>query len=517
MARIAVGGFQHETNTFAPVKADFAAFEQPDAWPALTRGDGLFSAVAGINLPLAGFVEAARASGHELAPLSWCSATPSAHVTEGAFERVAAMLLEDIAAAEPDAVYLDLHGAMVTEHCEDGEGELLRRVRAALAPETPVVASLDLHANVSAEMCRAASALTAYRSYPHIDMAETGARAAELVDALLASGGDVSHHLRAIDFLVPINAQCTMEEPAGALYRRLAELEAAAGVWRLSFAMGFPPADISICGPSVYGCGADSEAVERAVDTLADEIQARESEFVETLYQPDEAVRLAMANAAPGPFVIADTQDNPGAGGNSDTTGMLESLIRCGAQGAVLAILYDPEAAAAAHAAGAGHRFKAALGGKSGQPGQHSYEGKFRVERLGDGHFTATGPMWHGARIELGPMALLKVEDKHADVRVIVASRKFQAADQSIFRHLGLEPAEQKILVLKSSVHFRADFQPIAARIVTAVAPGPNLADTRKFPYRHLRPGLKIKPGGPRVLKTDDGLGGGYCSYAEME
>ncbi|MBR46689.1 MAG: microcystin degradation protein MlrC, partial [Rhodospirillaceae bacterium] len=112
MARIAVGGFQHETNTFAPVKADFDAFAQADAWPALTRGDGLFDAVAGINLPLAGFVEAAGAAGHELLPLSWCSASPSAHVTEDAFERVSAMLLEDIAAAKPDAVYLDLHGAM---------------------------------------------------------------------------------------------------------------------------------------------------------------------------------------------------------------------------------------------------------------------------------------------------------------------------------------------------------------------------------------------------------------------
>ena len=119
--------------------------------------------------------------------------------------------------------------------------------------------------------------------------------------------------------------------------------------------------------------------------------------------------------------------------------------------------------------------------------------------------------------MELGPMALLKVEDKGSDVRVIISSRKFQAADQSVFRHLGLEPAEQKILVLKSSVHFRADFQPIAAAIITAIAPGPNLADTRKFPYRNLRPGLRIQPNGPRVLDPGAGSSGGYCSYGEME
>jgi microcystin degradation protein MlrC len=516
MARIAVGGFQHETNTFAPVSADFAAFEQADAWPALTRGDGLFDAVAGINLPLAGFVTAAQQAGHTLLPLSWCSASPSAQVTEDAFERISAMLLEDIAAARPDAVYLDLHGAMVSEHFQDGEGELLRRVRAALGPDAPLVASLDLHTNMSPEMCAAASALVAYRSYPHIDMAETGGRAAGLMDRILSAATAPATHFRPVEFLIPINAQCTMEEPAGGLYRRLGELEAASGVWSLSFAMGFPPADIAICGPSVYGCGADAAAVRHAVEALADGIEAREGEFTSELFTPGEAVRLAMANKDEGPFIIADTQDNPGAGGNSDTVGMLEALLHGGAEGAVLAILYDPEIAETAHRAGEGRRFSGLLGGKSGEGGQRPFAGKFRVERLGDGRFTATGPMWRGARMELGPMALLKVEDKGAEVRVIVSSRKFQAADQSLFRHLGLEPAAQKILVLKSSVHFRADFQPIAARIITALAPGPNLADPQKFPYRNLRPGLRIRPNGPRVLDPAAGAGGGYCSYGEM-
>ena len=339
MARIAVGGFQHETNTFAPVKADFTAFEQADAWPALTQGDGLFASVAGINLPLMGFVAVAEAAGHSLLPLSWCSASPSAHVTEDAFERIATMLLEDIAVVKPDAVYLDLHGAMVTEHSEDGEGLLLKRVRALVGPDVPIIASLDLHANISTEMCGAATALVAYRSYPHIDMAETGGRAAKIMDEILAAGGAVMNHFRPTGFLIPINAQCTMLEPAGGLYRRLAELEAAPGIWSLSFAMGFPPADISICGPSVYGVGSDTAAVKRAVEILAAEITAAESNFTEELFEPDAAVQLGMENLDPRPFIIADTQDNPGAGGNSDTVGMLESLMRCGAKGAVFAIL----------------------------------------------------------------------------------------------------------------------------------------------------------------------------------
>ncbi|WP_333667029.1 M81 family metallopeptidase, partial [Parvibaculum sp.] len=174
MMRIAVGGFQHETNTFAPTKADYAAFEQADSWPALQRGEGLVSAFSGMNVPIAGFLDAASGT-HTLVPLVWCSATPSAHVTEDAFERVMAMMLEDIAAAGSlDAVYLDLHGAMVTEHFDDGEGEILARVRAAIGRDVPLVASLDLHANVTAAMVAHADALIAYRTYPHVDMAETG-------------------------------------------------------------------------------------------------------------------------------------------------------------------------------------------------------------------------------------------------------------------------------------------------------------------------------------------------------
>ena len=121
--RIAVGGFHHETNTFAPSKADLAAFTTPGGWPALCRGPQLFAATAGINLPITGFVEAARAKGHELFPLAWANATPSNVVTEEAYETIAGQILEDIGRLEGlDAVYLDLHGAMVTEHLEDGEG-----------------------------------------------------------------------------------------------------------------------------------------------------------------------------------------------------------------------------------------------------------------------------------------------------------------------------------------------------------------------------------------------------------
>ena len=495
MARIAVGGFAHETNTFAPSKAGYADFVTAGAWPGLSRGASLFEAVAGINLSVAGFVEAARAGGHELAPLLWCSATPSAHVERDAYERIVHDLLEDLAAAgRVDAVYLDLHGAMVTEHLEDGEGELLRRIRQQLGRETPVVVTLDLHANISEAMVAHATMLIACRTYPHVDLAETGARAAMELSRILARGDAPAKAHRKLPFLIPLTWQCTLTEPSQSIYRSLADREEG-DIWCLSYTPGFPLADIHDCGPSVVAYGRTEEAAGRAADSLAAEIDAHEGDYAGRLYDPDAAVwrALEIAERARRPVVLADTQDNPGAGANSDTTGLLVALVRNRAAGSVIATVYDPEVAAIAHAAGEGSTISVGLGAKSGLPGHRPYEAAYRVERLGDGNFLATGPFYRGNRVQLGPMALLSV----GGVRAVVASRRQQAADQAVFRHLGIEPAEQKILALKSSVHFRADFQPIAEEVLIVAAPGPNPADHRQLPYRHLRPGLRIMPKGP--------------------
>ena len=205
MARIAVGGFQHETNTFAPLKASWADFERADAWPPFVRGPGLIEAVEGFNIPIAGAVPALQTLGHELVPLCWCSAPPSSYVEREAYEKVAGWIIEDLQAHGPvDAVYLDLHGAMVAEHFEDGEGELMRRIRAVIGERAPLVASLDYHTNMTPEMVRHASAMVGYRTYPHIDMAETGGRAARLLDRMLNDRRPLHKAYRQLDFLIPL-------------------------------------------------------------------------------------------------------------------------------------------------------------------------------------------------------------------------------------------------------------------------------------------------------------------------
>ncbi|HWK47677.1 MAG TPA: M81 family metallopeptidase [Stellaceae bacterium] len=498
MARIAIGGFQHETNTFAPVKAHYEDFTRGSGWPGLTRGDAVLSTFAGMNIGIAGAMATLRGAGHELVPLCWAAATPSAEVTSDAFERIVGMLLEDLAAALPvDGIYLDLHGAMVAEPADDGEGEVLRRVRALVGPDVPITASLDLHANVTPEMVEFADVLVAYRTYPHVDMAETGSRAALALDRLIAEGRKPAKAWRQIPFLIALSWQCSLTEPAGAIFREMSELEID-GVSSVSWAPGFPAADFPGCAPTVFAYGATQGAADRAADALAQRIIAAEPAFAGKIYDPDEAVRhaLQVTARATKPIIIADTQDNPGAGGTSDTTGMLAALVRNKAVGAVLGLMVDEVAARAAHEAGIGAEITLDLGGKSGAPGQVPYHARFKVLAIGDGKMIGNGPMYLNAKMTLGPMALLETEG----VRVVVASRKMQAADQAPFQHVGIEPARQNLLVLKSSVHFRAAFQPIAAEILVAAAPGPMAADPAALPWRRLRPGMRLRPLGPAFV-----------------
>jgi microcystin degradation protein MlrC len=421
-------------------------------------------------------------------------------VTRDAFERIAHMIVAPLRSATPlDAVYLDLHGAMVAEHVEDGEGELLERVRQVVGPLIPVVASLDLHANVTRRMVQHADALIAYRTYPHVDMAETGERAAHFLISRLQ--GLVRPHaaLRPLPFLIPLQTQSTMLEPAQSIYAQLARMEGGE-IESLSFTPGFPAADFPECGPAVIAYGSSVDAAASCAERLRATIEKLESEFDTPVYTPEEGVRRAieLARNATRPVVIADTQDNPGAGGNSDTTGMLRALIGANAQRAAIGLMVDPEAALAAHAVGTGSSIDIAIGGKSNIPGDSPLHAHFTVEKLSEGRFTCHGPFYRGVRMNLGPCACLRI----GGVRVVVASDKPQMADREMYRFIGIDPAREAILVNKSSVHFRADFAPIAEAILVCKAPGPMLADPADFPWKNLSPGIRLKPNGPSFARS---------------
>ncbi len=486
MTRVAVAGFQHETNTFAPFPTTMELFERGGAWPPLTRGAAIPDRFRGLNIPLAGFLGACR---HEVVPILWAGAEPGGFVEDAAFDAIAAEIVEGAATAQADAVYLDLHGAMVTRRHMDAEAELLRRLRARLGAKLPIVASFDLHGNLAPEVFELASAVAIYRSYPHVDMAETGARAAALLDAVLE--GPVFKAWQHVDFLIPITAQSTRYSPARELYEHLPESPALSA----DIALGFPPADIPYCGPVVVAHAREQAIADAAAREIAERLQRAEPAFDSRLIGAEQAVARALA-APKGPVVIADPQDNPGAGGTGDTTGILKALVAAGAPDAVLSMLHDPETAASAHAAGVGAEIAVSLGG-SFAAYSVPLTGTATVEALSDGRFRFTGPMFGGSDADLGPVARLRLSG--TGVTVVVGSRRAQNADQEMFRVVGIEPADHAVVCVKSAVHFMADYAPIAREILFAVAPGANPCDLAAIPYRNLRPGLRLGPGGPQL------------------
>ncbi|MFN3276660.1 MAG: M81 family metallopeptidase [Paracoccus sp. (in: a-proteobacteria)] len=497
--RIALAGFVHESNSFAPSPADLAAFAQGGGYLPLSRGEQILTGARDVNLPVAGAISYAAQRGWQLVPLIWAGAVPSAPVTAACFQTITDEIIDGLSRAGPlDGVFLDLHGAMVAEGTPDGEGALLARVRAVVGPQVPVVAALDLHGNISAQMVGQADRLVGFRTYPHVDMAETGHRAAAELDRLLAGSANF-RAFRQLDFLIPIAWQSTMSQPAAGLYDLVADADSE-GVCA-SFFMGFPAADVPDCRPSVIAYADRQDRADAAADRIARAVRDAEPAFRGRSYAPDDGVAEALRLAAttPRPVVIADTQDNPGAGGNSDTTGMLRALVEAGARNAAIGLITDPQAAAAAHAAGIGAEIELALGGRSGIAGDAPFTARFTVEALSDGACHATGPYYGGAHLRLGPSACLRI----GGVRIAVASEKAQMADRQMFRFLGIDPEAQTILVVKSSNHFRADFAPIAQAILTCTAPGPMPVSPASLPFRHLHPGIRLEPCGQPFTMTE--------------
>jgi len=448
----------------------------------------------GLNLGVSGFIDEARKSGHSIVPVAWGMAMPAGPVTAHAFERMSAALVDGYRRSGADVIFVELHGAMVADDFDDAEGELLRRIRAVVGPDVPVVGTLDLHVNMSDTMVETTNLLSAYRTYPHVDWGETGRRVARWLDRTRSWGEKPAKAMRRMPFLIPVTAGCSLISPVKELYQQLEAIEAETGV-HLNFTPGFPPADIADCGPAVFGYGADQATVRRAVDRLADAVIAAEPQFASQRVQP---VAEAVANAirisanAKRPVVLADTQDNPGAGAPSNTTGIIAELLAQRAQGAIVGIVHDPDTAAAAHAAGLGAHLNMPIGGGLAGEGQTPHPGPWTVVALSDGRFAGTSPMLRSKIAQMGKTAVLKQDG----VEVLVASIRQQPIHRETFSHLGIDPRDRKIVALKSSVHFRAGFQEIAEDVITCASPGMNLADPSDFTYRKLPAAIRRRPGG---------------------
>jgi microcystin degradation protein MlrC len=491
--RIAIGGFLHESHSFAAHPTTYRDFREPGGFPPLCHGEGLVSALRHASVPTAGAISVIEDEGAKIVPLAWGFANPAGPVQDEAFERIAAlncallsMALDD---GPLDGVYLDLHGAAMVDSFPDAEGELLRRVRAIIGATLPLTISLDPHANLTEVMVNLADVVTPFRTYPHVDMKEAGARAARLLFERIRRGAPWSRAFRRLDFWIPLGAQCTLVSPMDQVMAERAMIGGHPDVVELAFCFGFPYADFCGCGPALAVYANTQHEADKTADQFLSIVANREPEFTQELLPSSDAVTEAKRRLATtsGPIIIADTQDNPGGGGHGDTTELLAELVRQDARGALVCLINDQQSAAECHAAGEGAMVSLSLGGKSDRL---PYQCSARVERLTDGRFTLTGPMGAGNPGNLGPTALIDIKG----VKVIVVTRKMQALDQAIIRHVGIEPSTCPILVLKSSVHFRADFGPIAGHVIVAVAPGPVVADPATLNFRHVGVGVRRRP-----------------------
>lgn len=492
--KIAVCGFQHETNTFSPTKTNYDDFADERELPELKIGPTLLELENSV-VPTGGAIRALKGIRAEIVPLSWCFATPSGPVSNDAFERILGCICAMLAESQPvDGVFVELHGAMVTEDLQDGDGEVLRRIRQVVGQEVPIAVSLDLHANITQTMFDIADFMDAYRRYPHIDMSDTGERIANVLIDMVKDSFRPQKAMRKLDFLLPLSGGCTDFFPARTLYcDLLPEVDDMPGITGCSFAAGFPFSDIVEVGPSAIAYAQTPEAAQKAADRIADWAYSHEGAFMPKVLSPIDAVEYAQRRQTSinGPIILADTQDNPGAGGPGDTVGLLKAMIASKAKDAVFATLIDEESARFAFHVGVGRTAEFFLGGKT-LAEETPLRVKAEVQLLKDAPFVATGPMFKGLQFNFGKMALLRTIE---GVRIVVGSYAAQTADQSILRNLELDPSSLPIIALKSSTHFRADFAPIAQEILLVDAPGIAPVNPAQLSFSNVPSNVRLQAG----------------------
>ena len=490
--RVVIAGFQHETNTFCPIPTTLPEFERQDAWPALTQGDDVIEVFAPLNIPIGGFISAKF--DWELIPIVWTSAEPAGLVTAQAFNHICALICDGIRQSMPvDGVLLDLHGAMVVEDVDDGELEIARRVREIIGEEIPLVCSLDFHANISPEFVDTVSAITIFRHYPHIDMAETGERAAKLLNQILLTGEPFCKSFKQVDYLIPLSSQGTTRYPCNEMYAGFCDFEQD-GVDSVDAAAGFTSADIYHCGPSIVAYGTNQNAVDQAVEHLYQRFLNIEGKITDELLTSAQAVEAAaeLITQNPFPVVLADVQDNPGAGGTSDTTGILQELIQQDVGHAIVGVINDPDSVRTCWQKGIGAQLQFSLGNAYVIEGATDFAHDYTVEFLTDKPVLCTGEMYGGCEADLGKMALLKANGLNHDIFVVLSSQRFQCLDLALFRHVGLVIEKPQIILVKSTIHFLADFDPVAQRVLFVESPGVNPCRLNNVNYKNLRPNVRV-------------------------
>jgi microcystin degradation protein MlrC len=483
--RIVTAMMQHETNTFSSLPTAYEAFAGTTGHDLPPIGEAAVAAYGAADCPFAAFLDLARAEGAEAVVPIAANAEPSGPVAEAAFDDISARICDAVAAG-CDAVMLDLHGAMVTEDHDDGEGELLRRIR-SVAPDVPIAVALDFHTHLTAEMVANATVITGYRTYPHVDMYETGRRCGQTL--LRALKGEVLPRMTwgALPLLTNLLRQTPAQQPMKDVMDLAIAAEAEGRVLNASVFGGFPFADIPhVSLSAVVTTDGQSKAGSRLLDDMLSLAWERRGDFVFEPETPETSIAFAKTLDT-GPIILADHGDNSGAGGAADDMSAIREMLRQGLSDIVAGPIWDPEAVSVLWQAGVGSEVTVAIGGKTPTPAMglqgQSLELTGTVRDLSDGRFTITGPMMTGLPVDLGRTAVLDT----GALQVVVSERRCEPYDLGYLTHAGIDPARKKYVVLKSRHHFRAGFEQIARHIVLVATPGVCSENYGLFPFTRLK------------------------------
>ncbi|HEV8615654.1 MAG TPA: M81 family metallopeptidase [Methylomirabilota bacterium] len=476
--KIVVAMMMHETNTFSPVPTPIDAFRP-------LAGEAAIEEFKDTNTQLGGLLHVAQEIGAEVVLPLAAGAHPSGYVERRAYEDMCDAIVGAIRNG-CDAAFLALHGAMVAEHLDDGEGELLRRIR-AVAPRLPLAVGLDFHAHMTTAMIDNATVVTGYRTYPHVDMGETGQRAARtLVRAL---DGEIRPVM--VWGIRPMMTSTLVHTPARQPMKDVMDMAIAAetsgAVLNASVFGGFPHADIPHLSLSaVVVCDRRTEEGRALLDRLLALAWDRRDAF---LYKGAPlATQIAHARTlGDGPVLLVDHGDNTASGGTQDVMSVIEEAMQQGLRDVVAGPICDPLTVARLVDAGKVASVTLDLGGRIDMP-QINLKGKpltvtGKVTRITDGEFVVTGPMATGTRVRMGRTAVLDT----GAMQIVVSERRSEPFDTGVFTHCGIDPRRKKYVLIKSRQHFRAGFEPIARHIVMCDGDGCTSSDLRLFHYRNRR------------------------------
>ena len=478
--------FAHETNTFNKNLTGYDDFVDRygfyGADAIRERGDA--------NTELGGFLETGRKYGWEMLHVLSASAQPAGCVTRDAFDRLSGPIVEAERAnkARLGGIMLGLHGAMVTEFNEDGEGELLRRLREVVGPDLPIAITLDLHANVTPLMCELANIIVSYKTYPHIDMRERAVQAGEIMQRTM-KGEIAPKTLRAHrPMLDEANGGRTDVGPMIERIARAIAYEGQPGVLAVSINAGFGNADIVDVGPTVtvtYDAKAGNiEKHQAFAEGIAEDMWQKRFDVLNNYMPVEEAAAIAKAyTSTTGPIIVADYADNPGGGGYGDSTNLLGAMLAAGITDAAFGPMVDNETALQLHKHKIGDKVTVELGGKTdarfgGAP--LTLTGTLKL--VSDGAYTGDGPMVGGLRLSYGPSAVIEVDG----IDILVVTVPAQMLDLQQFLAFGIDPAKKPVVGLKSMQHFRAAFEPIAGKVIVCDSGALCTTYYDRLPYRNV-------------------------------